>query len=506
MAVLLSAEPIAADAARRLVWRVLAVSLVVRVALAVALPMGVDENYATAVAREFSWSFFDHPPLSFWAPVVAAKLTGIEAAPIYRLFFLLAGTGTTWALYRIGQELHGPRAGLWAAMLFTASPFFLLAGGVMVIPDGLLSLFTALCVLALVRIARAGGGGVADWAQVGLWLALALASKYQAALIPIATLVFCLLNPAGRRWLVQPGPWVASAIGLVGLAPVLIWNLQHDWASFAFHGGRTGDGLQPGNFLKMAVGQALYLLPPVLVLAVAGLRHGLRRKAPPAMLLTALIALGPILMFNAIYLMSARSYPHWTMPGWIFALPLAGAWLVERGPAAATRARRWLIWLAAPVWALLIALVVHLNTGLLTRPFFDTPPVWDKTDDGFRWSGLYPALRARGVLDGVEVLAAVHWMEAGAMSTALHGDYPVRLLAGLRHHFQFMSGAHRGGRAILLVPDVLSAQEKRAAQALKIARRLDPAAQELAPVILQRGGQDYVAVTVISLTLPPVAD
>lgn len=499
---LLSADPVSAVEARKLLWRLLALSLALRVAIAFALPLGVDENYATAVAREFSWSFFDHPPLSFWAPVLAAKLTGIEAAPIYRLFFLIAGTVTTWALFRIGEVLQSPRAGLWGAVLFSVSPFFLLAGGVFVIPDGMLSAFTALCVLALVKIADKGAGSVRDWAIVGVWLALALASKYQAGLIPIATLAFALVHPMGRRWLVQPGPWVASAIGLLGLAPVLLWNMGHDWASFAFHEGRTGDGLRLGNFALMAVGQAIYLLPPVFVLAVIGLWRGLRAGATPGMMLTALIALGPIVMFNMIYLMSARSYPHWTMPGWIFALPLAGVWIAQKGEVIARQARIWTGAVAAPIWVLLVALIVHMNTGILTRAFYDEPPAWDRTDDAFRWSDLRPALEARGVLDGVEVLASVHWMEAGAMSTALGGDYPVRLMAGLQHHFQFMSGAHKGGKAILLVPDLLPRQEARAADALAQARAVDPEAQELAPVILQRGTQDYVAVTVISLTLP----
>jgi len=38
--------------------------LALRIVLAAWLPLGTDETYAIAVAREFSWSFFDAACLS----------------------------------------------------------------------------------------------------------------------------------------------------------------------------------------------------------------------------------------------------------------------------------------------------------------------------------------------------------------------------------------------------------------------------------------------------------
>lgn len=487
----------------RAFWQIAGAALALRLAVAWFLPLGVDENYATAVAREFSWSFFDHPPLGFWSPVIAAKLTGIEHPFIYRLPFLVYGMLTTWGIYRVGEALGGVRAGLWAAGLVSVAPFFALSAGVFVIPDGPLSVASVFCALVLIRIARSpdGRGTLGQWAWAGLWLALALASKYQAGLIPVSLLVLAVLHPLGRKWLASAGPWLGAWIGLLGLAPVLLWNLGNDWASFAFHSGRTGDGLQPGNFARMIVGQFLYLLPPVLVIGAAGLWQGWRNRADGVFALVFTLAVMPILVFNAIYLFSAQSFPHWTMPGWIFALALGGVWLAERGGAAMRRAAWWVGGFAVPIWALLFALIVHMNTGFITRGW-DTPPDWDRTVDAFDWSGLEPALRARGDLDGINAIASVHWIEAGEMSTALRGRFPVKMLHPDQHHFRFMSGATAKGPALLLSPDTRARAEERRARLLAAAREVDPGAEMLEDVVLKRGSRDYAVVMVVRLTLP----
>ena len=72
----------------------------------------------------------------------------------------------------------------------------------------------------------------------------------------------------------------------------------------------------------MQAGQILYLLPPIAVLAVMGLWRTAASRPESAQLLLWLIAMGPIVLFNIVYLFSNKSFPHWTMLGWMFALIL----------------------------------------------------------------------------------------------------------------------------------------------------------------------------------------
>lgn len=472
----------------------MALGMAFKIVVAWSFPLGVDEAYAIGAAREFSWSFYDHPPVGFWLPVASASLLG-ESALAYRLPFLLCGLGTGALLYLIGAHLGGAKAGFWTLALFLAAPHMLLGSGAFVVPDGPLNLGGALVAYAMVRMAEMERPPLTLWALGGLGLMLALGSKYQAGLIPFGVVSFMLAS--GRwRWALQPGFWLAVAMGLVGVAPVIVWNLANDWASFGFHGSRTARSLQLGNFGAMAAGQLVYLLPTTLVLALVALKRGV--FGAPRLRILAHLALWPIVVFNGIYLFSDASFPHWTMPGFVFALPLAGL-LVAGGLA---RIWRWAaLGFGAAIWALLLALVIHIPTGLFgpRAGFAD----WDRTEEVFNWSDLAPALRATGAYDGSQIVLVDSWIEAGQMSTGIamgEGAAPTVRVVGLPHHFGLMRRAGAAGAAIYLMPD--RADRLVPNTALERMRAIDPEARDLGRIVLDRGGRPYAGVAVVGLTIP----
>ena len=101
------------------------------------------------------------------------------------------------------------------------------------------------------------------WLMVGVGLGLAGLSKYSAALSAGGLAAFVLLAPAQRRWLKHPAPYVAAILALAMIAPVILWNARHGWASFEFQGARAlvGDQLRPWQFLTMVLGEIAFLLP-----------------------------------------------------------------------------------------------------------------------------------------------------------------------------------------------------------------------------------------------------
>ncbi len=485
----------------RTAWVIMGILLVARVFTAASATLIVDEAYAISVAREFSLSFYDHPPISFWAPVVSAWIFGVESELVFRLPAILLGTVTAWVIWRLGILVGGARAGLWTLGLYALAPAFALAGAVMV-PDPAVEFGVVLTAYWLVRIVQdPDNSNTRYWIWAGLALAFGLASKYQAGLVPVMALVFAVISPVGRRWFARPGPYVASVLGLAGLSFVLIWNIQNDWISFTYHTGRTGRGMNLPNLGVMAALQLLFLLPPIAVIGAMGIARAFKGGADR--LLLALLAVGPIVAFNLVYLFADRSFPHWTMPGWIVALPLAGVVMAEAG----ARFRRVMIWTLA-VCALLeygfIATVVtHVRTGILTN-HTDPIPEWDRFDalDVF---GLEDALNEKGYLDGIDLIVAGHWIKAGFMSQGLRGQYPVRVMRA-PNHFQFMSGAHATGEALYLHPVILPRADQLTEQSLELARKLDPNAELLEPVVLKRGGRDYLQIVVIRLHIESVPD
>src|SRR5687768_13639352 len=89
---------------RGLVIAVIVVATICRLALAAGLPVGVDEAYSIGVARQFSWSYFDHPPLHLWLVGTWAKLWGSENLLLLRLPFVLLGALSSWLIYALGAR------------------------------------------------------------------------------------------------------------------------------------------------------------------------------------------------------------------------------------------------------------------------------------------------------------------------------------------------------------------------------------------------------------------
>jgi hypothetical protein len=301
-------------------------------------------------------------------------------------------------------------------------------------------------------------------------LAIALASKYQAGLLPIALLVWMVSSQIGRAWFLRPGFYVALGLSVLGLLPVILWNMGHDWASFAFHTGRAGGGFAPLNFALMALGQMIYLLPPILVWSVMVLIDPSLWRDPMRRMVM-ILALGPIVLFNAIYLNSQNSLAHWTMAGWIMVLPLVAERITDR-------ARRWLIGFALPTYGAALIVAVQLATGFLPIQIPELIPM----------RATFQAVQKSGVLQGADFIAASNWIEAGHIAAALGPNPPMRVLSD-PHHFAYMQAAK--GQGIFLSMGT-------ADQALALAKTYDPNATALPEI--QIGGR--FALIPVQINLP----
>ncbi|HXD24078.1 MAG TPA: glycosyltransferase family 39 protein, partial [Gemmatimonadaceae bacterium] len=231
--------------ARTVVIAVLALGAVLRCLIAESTGLGVDESYAVAVARQFSLSYFDHPPLHFWLAGAMAKLAHSEGAGVVRFPFVVCFAFTTWLMYRITARFFGENAGAVAALLLNISAVFSVTTGGWVLPDGPLMLFmlASVAVIADVVFERplpgVRGPDTLRWALAGVLAGLAMLSKYHGVFVLAGTFAFLLTSAPHRKWLRHPGPYLGALIALAMFTPVVLWNRQHGWASFAFQGGRA---------------------------------------------------------------------------------------------------------------------------------------------------------------------------------------------------------------------------------------------------------------------------
>lgn len=421
---------------------IIAIGAVVRFLLAATVGLGVDESYAVAVARDLSLSYFDHPPLHFWIAGVVAKLAQSEAAPVVRLPFVLCFAGTTWFIFSLGRRLFGDRAGLIAALLLNVSAVFSLSTGGWVLPDGPLMLLTTAAAdqIAALLFSDEERNPFATWLAAGILTGLAMLSKYHGVFVLAGTAGFLLTTPRFRKWLATPGPYVGTLIAFACFTPVIIWNSQHHWASFAFQGARAApaSGVHFDTLLANIGGQMAWVLPWIFVPLAASAWRALRAgpRDEKRWFLLALAA-GPIVGFTLVSLRGEIGLPHWQAPGWLFVFPLLGAGVAERMDRGEAGARRFVRFSVGGYAALLLLLGTQAATGWMASLAPAAFKRGDPTGDLVPWHLLKKTMIGLGYYPVDGFVATASWIQAGQASIALGPGTTVLCLCGDPHHFYY---------------------------------------------------------------------
>ena len=480
--------------ARNLAALLIAAFALARLALMLSLGLGQDEAYTLVVSRKLALSYFDHPPLHQWIAHFAALALGETVWT--RLPFVLMFAATGWLMFALTRELFGACAGLIALIALNLSPYFLISAGGWVTPDGPLLFCLAAASLTLRRLffkPTDRREAWTFWLLAGLFLGLAGLSKYSAALTALGVGAFLLISPRQRRWLGDPAFYAGALVAAAMVSPVFIWNAEHDWASFAFQGGRGSPGLhlRPVQVIAMLLGEIAYLTPWIFVALVGALVAAARRarRGDDKRLFLLCLALPPIVVFTLTPLWGARGLPHWPMPGWFFAYPLMGAWLVEPW-ARRLHLRRWAIGTAALMAALAALGVWHSATGGLSRHVGGSEASRDPTLEALPWTKIADAPALRPPPDFV---VTRKWWEAGKVGVALGPDVPLFVFSNDPRGVAFLDDSARfiGRDAVIVVP---AAQAEETQSQLKdYFERFDPPQF----VTLGRGGQDEVRLALI---------
>src|ERR1700736_2208193 len=223
-----------------------------------------EEAYYWNYSRHLDIGYLDHPPMVAWLIKVGTAAFGQSQVGV-RAGALCCGATVAFFVFRLARNLFGEPAALLALAMAQTLPFFFLSG-VLMTPDAPLTAAWAATLYFLERALL--GGRPSAWMWAGLSLGVGLLSKYTIGLLGVATFTFMLLDPGSRRWFRRWEPYAALLIAGAVFAPVIIWNAQHDWASFAFQTSRRL-AEQPRFSLHKLVGGALVLLTPTGLAAVA---------------------------------------------------------------------------------------------------------------------------------------------------------------------------------------------------------------------------------------------
>ena len=227
-----------------------------------------EEAYYWTYWKHPALSYFDHPPMVAWVVGLGTALFGDTEFGV-RAGMIALSAGAAILMYRLGRIWFDRQVALWATLLFTLLPIFA-ATGLFAFPDGPLIFFW---LLTLYAVSKAITQHAAYWLLAGGAFGGALLSKYTAVMLAPSLFLFLLFSREHRRLLLRPQPWIALAIALLMFTPVLVWNAQHDWASFRFQTSRTSHpnpttGLDVLIFWLMQVGVLTPMLFALFAVAV----------------------------------------------------------------------------------------------------------------------------------------------------------------------------------------------------------------------------------------------
>ncbi len=277
----------------------LAALTLVRFLAASAIPLSPDETYYWTWSKALAAGYLDHPPMvALWIRTGTA-LAGDDRlgvrllAPLSALFGSLLLAFAARDLLGLGRE----RA-IAAAVLLNAT-LMVGAGAITMTPDTPLLFFWTLSLWLFGRSLATGSDGwlIAGFASIGL----AFDSKYTGILLLPAILLWLLRGRGPRASLAWP-IWAGGFACLSLMAPVIVWNAAHGFASFAKQGGRAGDiHLQAAlRFLsELVLGQLGLATPLLAILFCAGVIQVSRRawRGDSGATLVALATLVPAAIF-----------------------------------------------------------------------------------------------------------------------------------------------------------------------------------------------------------------
>jgi hypothetical protein len=221
----------------------------------------------------------------------------------------------------------------------------------------------------LSKVLETGRG--AWWLAVGAAVGAALLSKYTALFFGPAILIWLLIIPKLRRWLVSPWPYLGGLVALAIFSPVILWNADHHWVSFVKQIGRARiEDFRPAFIGELIPTQIVFATPLVFILGAMGLYALLKPQTGASAAARTLInaTFWTIVVYFIWHSVHARVEANWFAPVYpAFAIAAAVAANLTRWDPRRQRLVDLCLRWAAPTGILMFALlIVQANTGVLS--------------------------------------------------------------------------------------------------------------------------------------------
>ncbi|MDK9695933.1 MAG: glycosyltransferase family 39 protein [Siculibacillus sp.] len=398
--------------------------LAVRLLVAAFAGVTDDEAYYRLWSLGLRAGYYDHAPAVAFFIRAGRELLGDTALGL-RLFSPVATFVGSLLLWRTVALVDGRAVALRAVVFFNAM-ILIGAGSVLMTPDTPSVFFWGATVWALAELTASRDPRW--WLVVGLAAGLGLCSKYSVLFLGLGIVVWLVGTRESRRWFASWQLWAGGALALAVFAPVVAWNADHDWISFAKQFGRTVPrGLRPEKAAEFLGVQWLLIGLPLAPLAIWGAVRTARAwiGGEGAGVALPLATSSPFLAYLLFHSVHGGVEGNWPAPlyaglAWMTARAVAASPALAGRPArvAGAAAR-----LAAPLgFGLTFLLYLHATVALVV-----SPPERDPTAQMRGWEGFSAEIEALRLETGAAWIAVPSYTLAAQFARHLGTERVVQL-------------------------------------------------------------------------------
>ncbi len=327
-----------------------------------------EEAYYWNYAQHLDIGYLDHPLMVAWIIKAFTFVLGDNEFAV-RIGAFLCWFITARYVFKLTRETLNEASAYWSLVLLAALPAYFSFGWFMS-PDAPLTACWAAAIYYFHQVIVKGNAKA--WYGVGIALGLGLISKYTIALLGGAMVLFLLVDKDSRKWLTRREPYMALLIACVLFSPVIIWNMQHAWASLLFQSeGRAASG---NHFsLPRFISNVLIFITPIgamSIIAVVKYKKMILARLQTSIdaannlnrsyFVLAWLTLFPVAVFAILSLIRASKL-NWTGPCWLGLIPFLALLISQKSDAISPKLLAW----SARAWpATVLILMLIYGAGL----------------------------------------------------------------------------------------------------------------------------------------------
>ncbi len=190
----------------------------------------LDTYEMFAFGREMQLGYWKHPPLPPWLVEIAYRLTG--GWPQSAHFLAIGAVALTlYTVFSLGRQIVSPVTGALAAALTVGNYYF--TRPIETFNHNIAQLPAWAATVYFYRQAVITGK-LKAWFFLAIVSAALLYAKYAGALLLIVLVAHVLTTADGRAAMRTRGPWIASAVFCVLMAPNIAWLVQNDFITLDY--------------------------------------------------------------------------------------------------------------------------------------------------------------------------------------------------------------------------------------------------------------------------------